>query len=372
MADDARSHDLRISVLGPLQLLRDGRPLSLPPSRKTRALLGFLALAPRPQPRQKLCDLLWEGPGDPRAALRWSLAKLRPLLDGDRIRVVADKESAGVALADGELDLRAVRALVGARPAAASVDALRRAAQAFRGELLEGLELPDCFRFHEWCAAERDAARSLRIAILDALVAGLEGDPEEALARARERVGVDPLAERGHVTVVRLLGRLRRPREGLEQYEACRRILQSAFGARPSAELERARLELTSPVAAAELQPAPPATVAARAAPAGFVGRARELARRDRHAVRHRAVEPELVPDPDQHRARGRAELVQDLAHERLELRGVDRARRAGAALVRLGGLPLLDAVSLHGRLWSQPPGIGGSRATRGTSPRTV
>jgi DNA-binding SARP family transcriptional activator/tetratricopeptide (TPR) repeat protein len=281
MADDARSHDLRISVLGPLQLLRDGRPLSLPPSRKTRALLGFLALAPRPQPRQKLCDLLWEGPGDPRAALRWSLAKLRPLLDGDRIRVVADKESAGVALADGELDLRAVRALVGARPAAASVDALRRAAQAFRGELLEGLELPDCFRFHEWCAAERDAARSLRIAILDALVAGLEGDPEEALARARERVGVDPLAERGHVTVVRLLGRLRRPREGLEQYEACRRILQSAFGARPSAELERARLELTSPVAAAELQPAPPATVAARAAPAGFVGRARELAAAD-------------------------------------------------------------------------------------------
>jgi DNA-binding SARP family transcriptional activator/tetratricopeptide (TPR) repeat protein len=279
MADDVGVSGLRVSVLGDLQLLREGRPLPLPPSRKTRALLGFLALAPRPQPRHKLCDLLWEGPGDPRAALRWSLTKLRPLLDDrDRVRVVADKESAGIALAQGELDLAAVRSLVGGRPAAASVDALRRAAGLFRGELLEGLELPDCFRFHEWCAGERDAARSLRIAILDALVAGLEEEPEEALARARERVAVDPLAERGHVTVVRLLGRLRRRRDGLEQYEACRRILESAFGVRPSAEMERARLALTSSAAGAESHPAAPTPDTPRAAPAAFVGRAPELA----------------------------------------------------------------------------------------------
>jgi DNA-binding SARP family transcriptional activator len=280
MADDGRT--LRITLLGDLQVLRDGRALALPPSRKTRALLGFLALAPRPQPRQKLCDLLWEGPGDPRAALRWSLTKLRPLLDDrDRPRVVADKESAAIALADGELDLSSVRALVGARPATAPLEALRRAATLFRGELLEGLELPDCFAFHEWCAAQRDAARSLRLAILDALVAGLGDEPEEALARARERVAVDPLAERGHVAVVRLLGRLRRRREALEQYDACRRILESAFGARPSAEMERARLALTSPAEqGAELRSAAP-VAAVRAAPAAFVGRPRELAALD-------------------------------------------------------------------------------------------
>jgi len=272
---------LRISVLGDLQVLRDGRPLALPPSRKARALVGYLALAPRPQPRQKLCDLLWDGPGDPRAALRWGLAKLRPLLDDeDRVRVVADKETAAIALAEGELDLAAARALVGPRPAAAPVDALRRAAELFRGELLEGLELADCFRFHEWCAGEREAARSLRLAILDALVAALEPEnPEEALARGRERIAVDPLAERGHVAVVRLLGRLRRRRDGLEQYEACRRILESAFGTRPSAEMERARLALSSP-AAAELR-SPPPPVAPRAPLPHFVGRARELAAAD-------------------------------------------------------------------------------------------
>ena len=33
--------------------------------------------------RERLCALLWEGPDDPRAQLRWSLSKLRPLLDID-------------------------------------------------------------------------------------------------------------------------------------------------------------------------------------------------------------------------------------------------------------------------------------------------
>ena len=33
---------LAIRVLGELAVLRDGKPLALPPSRKTRALLGYL------------------------------------------------------------------------------------------------------------------------------------------------------------------------------------------------------------------------------------------------------------------------------------------------------------------------------------------
>ena len=356
MADDVQVPGLQLSVLGDLRLLRDGRPLPLPPSRKTRALLGFLALTPRPQGRQKLCDLLWEGPGDPRAALRWSLAKLRPLLDDPRrVRVVADKESASIALAQGELDLAAVRSLVGGRPAAAPVEALRRASSLFRGELLEGLELPDCFRFHEWCAAERDAARSLRIAILDALVVGLDEEPEEALARARERVAVDPLAERGHVIVVRLLARLRRRRDGLEQYEACRRILESAFGARPSAEMERARLALTSSAAAEELRPAS-TTPAAADAPAAFVGRARELAALDavvaaaqvgRRQVLVVAGEPGM----------GKSRLLDELAGRVRRARGLvlrgrgfegETLRPYGAWLDALRGAPLEELSEMQ------------------------
>ncbi len=281
---------LEILLLGELRVRRDGRPLLLPPSRKTRALLGYLALTGRPQTRQRLCDLLWDGPGDPRAALRWSLTKLRPVLDGDRRRLAADRDTVAVELGPGELDLAAVRALLPDGAAKAPLEDLRRASSLFRGELLEGLDVADCFGFHEWCVAQRDGARRVRLAILDALVQKLEdAEPEEALANARARVAVDPFAEAGHLAVVRLLSKLRRAREGLEQYDAWREILASSSGGRPSPEMERARLSLTAPTSAppppAAPRPPPPSPAAAppeprppSAVPSPLVGRRRERA----------------------------------------------------------------------------------------------
>src|SRR3954453_22339854 len=65
---------LTIRLLGELQVLASGQQtLTLPPSKKTRALLAYLAVAGRPQRRERLCDLFWDVPDDPRGALRWSL-----------------------------------------------------------------------------------------------------------------------------------------------------------------------------------------------------------------------------------------------------------------------------------------------------------
>ncbi len=55
--------------------------MALPPSRKLRALLAYLALAREPVSRSQLCELLWDAPSDPRGELRWCLSKLRRLLD---------------------------------------------------------------------------------------------------------------------------------------------------------------------------------------------------------------------------------------------------------------------------------------------------
>jgi hypothetical protein len=49
----------RLLLLGPLQVIRNKVQLPMPPSRKVRALLAYLALAPRPVTREKLCGLLW-------------------------------------------------------------------------------------------------------------------------------------------------------------------------------------------------------------------------------------------------------------------------------------------------------------------------
>ena len=64
---------MTLKLLGDLEIARDGKALELPPSRKTRALLAYLALTGRSFRREHLCELLWEIPDDPRGSLRWSL-----------------------------------------------------------------------------------------------------------------------------------------------------------------------------------------------------------------------------------------------------------------------------------------------------------
>jgi DNA-binding SARP family transcriptional activator len=171
---------------------------------------------------------LWDAPDDPRAQLRWCLWKLRPLLGRGRANHLAtDRERVAFDAADVEMDLLRVRSLLAGGVEQAPTAALKEAAACFRGELLEGLDLPDCYRFHERCVAERETLRGLQVTVLSTLVARLADAPESALRHARDWVAIDPLREDGHVEVVRLLGELGRPREALAQYDNCRRILET-------------------------------------------------------------------------------------------------------------------------------------------------
>src|SRR5579864_9212361 len=84
---------VQIRLLGELEVTREGRALSLPASKKTRALLAYLAATARPHLRQSLCELLWPGPDDPRAALRWTLTKIRDVVDEEGVaRIAADRD----------------------------------------------------------------------------------------------------------------------------------------------------------------------------------------------------------------------------------------------------------------------------------------
>src|SRR5262249_33092768 len=59
---------LKLQFLGDLRVVRAGERVALPPSKKTRALLAYLALNGRPLRREHLCELLWEIPDDPRGS----------------------------------------------------------------------------------------------------------------------------------------------------------------------------------------------------------------------------------------------------------------------------------------------------------------
>jgi len=238
---------LGIRLLGRLEVICSGSPVPLPPSKKTRALLAYLVATHERQSRAHLCELLWEGPDDPRAALRWSLTKIRSLLDDDGVtRLVTDHESVSFDPADAEVDLMALRTEIRSGLASAPTDVLRQSADRFRGEFLDDLDLPDCYRYHEWWTAERESIRAVRVAILSSLADRLRRQPDAALPYARARLVVDPFSEAAHISVIHLLGAAGRTREAIQQYESCRRMLEGQLGAKPSAALERARGALGS------------------------------------------------------------------------------------------------------------------------------
>lgn len=275
---------LEIRLLGEVEIVRAGVTEKLPASRKTRALLGYLVATGRPHLRERLCELLWDGPDDPRAALRWSLTKLRKHVDDAPAGIVADRSHVGFSAQGAWVDLFEARKLIAPSVGATSTDALRAAPGLLRGELLEGLDLPDCYRFHEWLIAEREAVRSLRVAVLAELVERLRQDhPEEALRHARARLAIDPLDEAAHAAAARLLDALGRRPDALAQIRTARRRLESELGTRPSWVLESARLDLGAAPAAAAVPvsiEAPP--LAPRSA---LRGRDEELALLVRHVA---------------------------------------------------------------------------------------
>jgi pimeloyl-ACP methyl ester carboxylesterase/DNA-binding SARP family transcriptional activator len=217
---------LEISVLGGLAVRRDGACLELPRSRKTRALLAYLVVTGRCHRRDRLCSLLWTVPDDPRAALRWSLSRLRPLVDAPgAARIVADRESVAFDRDQVAVDVLALRGLLHDDLERVATETLRRAAEALEGDFLAGLDLPDCQEFQAWCLAEREEARRLRARLLAALVARLATAPEEALPHARAHALLEPADEAAQAGLVRLLWATGRWREAEQQFQAAERRL---------------------------------------------------------------------------------------------------------------------------------------------------
>jgi tetratricopeptide (TPR) repeat protein len=181
-----------------------------------------------------------------------------------------------------------VRELLEGSIANAPLDALSAAAALLRGELAEGLELPDCGRYHGWLVAEREGVRAMRVAVLDALVERLSTEqPAEALRHARARVAIDPLSEAAHATVVRLLGALGRRADALAQYDQCRRLLENELRSKPSSVLEGARIDVLRMdalrTADSRTHAVEPEEAPARAV--GLVGRSAERVELERHVA---------------------------------------------------------------------------------------
>ncbi|TIQ36662.1 MAG: transcriptional regulator [Mesorhizobium sp.] len=199
---------LSVRLLGQLTVSRDGEPVKLPSSRKLRALLAYLALAPHPVTRSRLCELLWDVPNDPRGELRWCLSKLRAALDEpDLRRVETEGDTVALRSADMRIDALEAAAAVAEGIDTLSVGRLRTLAQLFAGDFLDGLELDRSPHFSSWQIAQRRRFGACHVAVLEHIIGLLPTEADEAAAYIDKWLELAPFDGRAHVALLENLAR---------------------------------------------------------------------------------------------------------------------------------------------------------------------
>lgn len=222
LMETALSHpdgELRLSLLGPLTVSRKDVPCAFPASRKLRALLAYLALAPQPVSRAFLCELFWDVPNDPRGELRWCLSKLRGLLDeAGRARVVTADDKVSLDLTGCTVDVVAVSAAVAMGLEKLEPERLAELSAVFTGDFLAGLEVDRCPDFAAWLMAQRRRFRAWHVAVLEHLVAGSGESGDEVFVSLEKWITLAPFDRRAHLGLLAALaarGRLQEADEHL-------------------------------------------------------------------------------------------------------------------------------------------------------------
>jgi DNA-binding SARP family transcriptional activator/Tfp pilus assembly protein PilF len=217
---------LHVRFLGPLTICRDGAAVALPGSRKVRALVAYLSLAPNAVSRSQLCELLWDVPNDPRGELRWCLSKVRSIVDEPgRRRVDTHGDTIKLDLADCFVDAVEI-----ARATQEGIETLAPArlqtlSTLFNGEFLDGLEIDRNPGFNGWLTAQRRRYRSCHAAVLEHLARMATGD--EVFGYLEKWLELAPFDRRVHESLLNAFARRGRIREGEEHLAATARLFEA-------------------------------------------------------------------------------------------------------------------------------------------------
>jgi predicted ATPase/DNA-binding SARP family transcriptional activator len=296
---------VRLSLLGPPRLERDGKPVALD-TRKTMALAAYLAMTGESSEgethtREALATLLWPEvePQRARANLRRSLSVLRKGIGGEWL--VVDRETIGTNPEAGIwLDVAHFRRLLNSpqthgHPEAETcpdcLEALAEAVELYRGDFLEGFSLRDSASFDDWQFFQTEGLRQEFAQGLERLVHGYsaQGAYEQAIPYGRRWVALDPLHEPAQRELMQLYALAGQRAAALRQYTECARILEAELGLPPAEETTSLYEQIrTGPASGQELVRAttrPRHNLPAQTTP--FVGREEEL-----EAIRARLHEP--------------------------------------------------------------------------------
>lgn len=234
---------MRFSVLGPLSVHGDaGQRLNLsrPAQRSTLAVL--LLHAGQPPTRALLIDALWgdQLPADAETALRVRMREVRRALTGHD-RLVTHHSGYHMVVWPGELDAESFRTLAAHGRAALDRGSVQDAARLL-GQACELwrdpplADLPDTPLMRETAAALLQRRRDVTEWLMDARLA--LGHHHDILARIRELIVIDPLAEHPHVQLMLALYRCGQKSAALAAYTRLRDLTGREFGQDPGPEAQ--------------------------------------------------------------------------------------------------------------------------------------
>ena len=240
-------------ILGPLEVLDDGRALELGGPRQ-RAVLALLLLhAGQVIPAERLIEEIWAGgpPDGAAATLQSYISRLRRELG--RETIVTRGGAYGVELASSEFDLQRFERLTSeatSLPPAQAAERVREAMALWRGPALAE------FAYEDWAQAAIERLDELRLAATEKRIdADLElGRAPDVVAELTALVREHPLRERLHALLMLALYRTGRQADALDAYRRARETLVERIGIEPGPalrELEKAILRQAPELATA-------------------------------------------------------------------------------------------------------------------------
>jgi DNA-binding SARP family transcriptional activator len=264
--------ELRIALLGPPRVERDGAPIEVD-TRKAIALLAYLALRPERHGRDAVAGLLWPDYDQEhaRGALRRTLSTLNKAVGPGWL--AADRTTVGFAQTGFWLDVVRFEELVaGCRDhghppeeaCPACVEPLGEATRLHRGDFLAGFALRDSTSFDDWQYFQAERLRRELAGALDRLAKAEIGRRrwDDAVDAARRWLALDQLHEPAHRRLMRIYAWSGRRGAALRQYQACQRVLAEELGVEPLEETAAVHQAIQ-----ANRLPPPPDPVVATAPP---------------------------------------------------------------------------------------------------------
>ncbi|MEM7332267.1 MAG: tetratricopeptide repeat protein [Chloroflexota bacterium] len=202
-------------------------------TRKTTALLIYLAMTQQAHHRELLMRLFWPESDSKRgrASLRRALADIKKSI-GDGWLIV-EQDRIGLNLtANVSVDVWQFQQFIQSQERKKSIEAI----ELYRADFLDGFGLRDAPEFDEWQFFERETLRQQFAQGLDALIQWHidEGAFEQAVPYSRKRVTLDPLHEPAHFQLMYLYSESGQRTAALRQYEQCQQLYESELGIKPS------------------------------------------------------------------------------------------------------------------------------------------